>query len=481
MPNVRDALERISDWKREANLEDPAYFFKIPVVNKIMAGKQCFVTGRKGTGKTAICRYINTLTQKNKFSVLLSFKDFPFDELYRHPDYTYPDANHYVSLWMYIIYVELLRLMSTNGALNYDARKQLTELFPAFRLETTADRVRQINKVEFGVSLLGLDVKGKGEKGDASSLQLRDKIRVLMDFVTTEIDGSQYYILFDYLDEDYRDILSNAGNQRYIDLIAGLFKAVQYIKEYATKIGKDIFPVIFLREDIFGILGDNDRTKWLDYRANINWTVEEITRVLSHRISRDLQNEADLPFEEAWKSVTLSDPIIVGRRTDQPVSVFSYVIRRTQIRPRDFIDYIKLAAERTITLKEKEKITPSVWQDVELEYSNRLRSEIEDELWGALPKASQLFDILQYLGERRFYIDEFTRAFSSQASKEIKEKLDPQTALKILYSVGAIGTIVSRRSDAGSAYLFIFENERGGLNLDARMQVHPGLYRSLSL
>jgi hypothetical protein len=251
-------------------------------------------------------------------------------------------------------------------------------------------------------------------------------------------------------------------------------------KKYAVKINKNILPVIFLREDIFGIIGDNDRTKWLDHRANINWTIEEIKKVLSHRISTDLKIHRDIGFEDAWNKITLSDPIFVGANQSNPVSVFSYVARRTHIRPRDFIDYVKLAAERTINQTDKEKITPSIWQNVELEYSNRLRSEIEDELWGALPQASQLFDVLQYLGQRRFLSDHFEAAFYQHA-REIKENLDASTALKILYSVGAIGTFVRRRTESGSAYLFIFENERGGLNLEARMQVHPGLYRSLSL
>ena len=45
-------LEEIEDWKLEAKLESSErYFYHTRIVDRIAAGKKCFVIGRKGTGK----------------------------------------------------------------------------------------------------------------------------------------------------------------------------------------------------------------------------------------------------------------------------------------------------------------------------------------------------------------------------------------------------------------------------------------------
>ncbi len=72
-----DILEEINNWKLESADENTdQYFFHIDDVKLIDTAKRVFVIGRKGTGKTAICKYFESRTSYNSFSNKLSFKNF---------------------------------------------------------------------------------------------------------------------------------------------------------------------------------------------------------------------------------------------------------------------------------------------------------------------------------------------------------------------------------------------------------------------
>lgn len=78
----QDVLKEISQWKLEAADEDSArYFYHQSDVASLESGRNSIVIGRKGTGKTAICRYFETSINYNRFSLKLSFKEFPFNLL----------------------------------------------------------------------------------------------------------------------------------------------------------------------------------------------------------------------------------------------------------------------------------------------------------------------------------------------------------------------------------------------------------------
>ena len=76
-------IREISSWKREAKSEDTErYFFHVREVDQIKNGEKYFVIGRKGSGKTAICEHLRGLQEEDAFAEKLSFKQFPFNELY---------------------------------------------------------------------------------------------------------------------------------------------------------------------------------------------------------------------------------------------------------------------------------------------------------------------------------------------------------------------------------------------------------------
>jgi hypothetical protein len=113
------SLEELRNWKLEAKFENTErYFYEFAAVERLINGERCFVIGRKGTGKTAISEHILKLANYEKFSEKLTFKNFPFNELYSRPNTQFTMPNQYITLWKYIICSFVCRLMSTNARID---------------------------------------------------------------------------------------------------------------------------------------------------------------------------------------------------------------------------------------------------------------------------------------------------------------------------------------------------------------------------
>lgn len=101
----REWLKEIAEWQLEAADEDNnRYFYQLPGVSSLQAGERSYVLGRKGSGKTAVAEHVRGLVKHNVFVRSLSFKNFPFNELYKLDDKSYTSPSQYTTIWKYIIY-----------------------------------------------------------------------------------------------------------------------------------------------------------------------------------------------------------------------------------------------------------------------------------------------------------------------------------------------------------------------------------------
>lgn len=86
-------------WKLDAKSEDTdRYFFHVSEVEAIQSGERAYVIGRKGTGKSAIAQHLVNIKAYDVFSSMLSFKNFPFNELYALSNSGFTAPNQYITL-----------------------------------------------------------------------------------------------------------------------------------------------------------------------------------------------------------------------------------------------------------------------------------------------------------------------------------------------------------------------------------------------
>ena len=272
-----DILKKISLWQLEAKYgEETKYFYKTGIIAPLLKGDKYFVIGRKGTGKTAICQYFMNLSKlhNNVKSQKLSFKNFPYNELYENNDDAFPSQSKYITLWKYLIYNTLLELCLSSQDIKKEIKKQLYQIYKNYDLSFDR-KVRYWLGDEFSINFMG--------SGFSTKRTVRDKIKNwikivddLEDLVFKVIDNNIYFILFDELDEDYKKILESEQCEKYTSLLLSLFKAVQYVFDSVKKKGKKIYPIIFLRDDIYDILRDPDKTKNTNFKIEIEWNEETI-------------------------------------------------------------------------------------------------------------------------------------------------------------------------------------------------------------
>ena len=253
-------LKNIVDtWHLEAKQESEDLFFYIDEVNSIIKGEKCYVIGRKGMGKTAISEHLYNQKADNIFSERLSFKNFPFNLLYSLENNIYSSPNQYITIWKYLIYNAICKMMARNNALDANLLDALNKVYSSQPIKALNKLVPKWTASGFGAEILGCGVNIEGIRKNTDTISWTEKADIFEDIIEQYADDSYYYILIDELDEDYRDFESEAQRKTYIYLLTSLFKAVQDIRAYFKDSNTRIRPVVFLRSDIYEFLKHSDK------------------------------------------------------------------------------------------------------------------------------------------------------------------------------------------------------------------------------
>tara|TARA_R110001583_G_scaffold61165_1_gene181100 strand:+ start:110 stop:1561 length:1452 start_codon:yes stop_codon:yes gene_type:complete len=477
--NPRTVFREIADWKLDAKLEDTdRYFFKTHDIELLIKGDKSFVIGRKGTGKTAIAKHIKQIQGYNQFSKTLSLKNFPFNELYELDNESYTKPNQYITIWKYIIYSNLLYLMSENERTDPSLTEKIRKLMPKDPEKALSRSIKEWVSGGFsaGFASFSLGVSGNTNESQVS-LSWIDRVQILEDVILENIDESNYFILFDELDEDYRYQALVGDSNNYLILITGLFKAIQDIKSVSSNAGKNINPILFLRDDIFAELKDPDKTKWDDFTVYLNWTKFTIQPLLAHRISKSLNDsnsESRMSFGKAWYSIFQDEKIGIGRnRRQKEITIYEWISRNTHLRPRDYIKYLQLCAVQSYE-SSYYKMNAGLVQTQDGAYSRYLKSELTDEIHSLLPDIESILDIFSTIGEAYIPIEKFCEIYSQQYELGVLKVKDPKIVLKTLFNFSVIGN-----QKKNNQKVFHYENPGVKINYNESIVIHRGLYKSL--
>ncbi|MBD5540049.1 MAG: hypothetical protein HDR00_02475 [Lachnospiraceae bacterium] len=476
---IKDNLniyQRIADeWKLEAKQENSSYFYFVDEANDIINGKKNLVIGRKGEGKTAIAQYLYEQQAYNIFTDKLSFKNFPFNILYALSNSEYTSPNQYISIWKYLIYTTICKQMIGNNNIDSDVVNSLKKIYQGVDSEKKLQRLVQKYTVkEFGIQIAGsgFSVGGDVEGKDITWI---DSIDILEDVILQNVDNSKYYIIFDELDEDYKDFKNQEEKENYFDLITGLFKAVQDVKATFSDEKYNIFPVVFLRSDIFNLITYSDKNKWSDSIIRIKWTEEKIKSLITHRLNVVMGTQ-DIPFQECWKILFGKFEIRVGTRKTKKISTFNYISRSTQNRPRDYIRYFQ-ECSRLALGRHSLIFKPGIIKMADNEFSEYMKSEIVDEIYSVLPEYEEIFAILSQIRKQTFWPTEFASKYDQLVKEAVIPNRDAEKVLKILFDFSVIGNVPSIKNQS----IYKYENDSARFNFKERIIIHRGLYKALQI
>ncbi|WP_216389274.1 P-loop ATPase, Sll1717 family, partial [Arcanobacterium phocae] len=344
----REYFELIQkEWKLEAKRERQSYFYFVNEAKELLSGSKCFVIGRKGEGKTALAQYIYNQSEYNQFTAKMTFKDVPFNTIYKLTDDSFTKPNQYSSIWKYLIYITVCKQMIKNNSIDSVFRKQLGEIFPDENTKL-AKLIKKYTVREFGIRILNIGMNIEREEAHEETTWI-EAMSLLEDIIIENIDDSKYYIVFDELDEDYKNFQSDQERTNYFDMVTGLFKAVQDVRATFDERNKNVFPIIFLRTDIYDQITYSDKNKWSDSIINIVWTPDKLKALLRHRLNVLFENEpTHLSFDVCWKQIFGTSEMSYGANGVKKMGSFEYILRSTQNRPRDFIKYFQECAKQAL-------------------------------------------------------------------------------------------------------------------------------------
>ena len=260
----------------------------------------------------------------------------------------------------------------------------------------------------------------------------------------------------------------------YIQLLTSLFKAIQDVRGIMGQENKSIFPIIFLRDDIFDLITDADKTKWRDLTTTLDWTLPEIKSLLKYRIERSA-NISNSNFLETWHTL-FDDKSIPYAAKRKSLHSFDFITRSTHGRPRDYIYYLQVCAESQLQ-NGNGRIEQKTVMDADKAYSNYLISELTDEIHGVIPDIGKIFGVLSQIRKWILTVDEFSQIFEDHVSKGLIRTKDAGFVLQTLFYFSVIGN-VSRNNQV---HIFRHEYPEAVLNFSENIVIHRGLMKALQI
>jgi Cdc6-like AAA superfamily ATPase len=470
----KQALSDISHWKLEARLDDiKRYFYTVPELRDITTGAASYVIGRKGTGKTALVQYLSEQSGDGLLVKKLTFKNFPFNELYAQTNDGYRRPNQYITIWKLIIYSSACQLIAESEFTDPLIRQIIEKAFPPPNSDNLGTIIGKWIAGDFGVNVLGTGLNVSKWFKDKKPYTLQDKVENLEQFVRKHVPRQTLLVLFDELDEDYKDMFKDYNKSEYLDLLTSLFKAVQDVRAVLSGTSICLFPVIFLRDDIYDLIQDSDKNKWRDLEVDLKWTDEEIRALLAHRLSKVMATTTE-DFDVLWYSIFSSAPFLYAGGYKE-INSFDYIKMSAQRRPRDYINYLQECA--SIELKRTgTEISADTIRDADKAYSNYLKKEMIDEIHGIIPDIARVLAIFSESRKWILSVDEFRVAYQERVKAKSMAIDDVDFVLQTLFYFSVIGNVV--RTDF---HVFRHERPDAQLNFKEKIVVHRGLMKALQI
>jgi hypothetical protein len=297
--------------------------------------------------------------------------------------------------------------------------------------------------------------------------------------IIDHIDTSSYYVVFDELDEDYRNYWEEDAQGKYTALITSLFKATSNVRRVFADRSIKIFPIVFLRDDIYELLSDPDKNKWEDQKIALNWKRDKIKHMLGFRIARSFDPETtSFNFDRNFYRVFQHSVVPTKSKN---VETFDFIYKLTHSRPRDFVRYLRDCAKSSIEQGHR-LITSDTIRGIDSEYSNHLRQELINEICGIVPDINKVLATIGATHNQRFQPDRFreliTAYLNSDEADAHTKALGEMGLTKVLFHFSVIGN-APRRADPKPIYKY--QREYLTLNPNETVVVHRGLLRTLGL
>lgn len=363
------------------------------VLSKLQ-NEKFIVSGRKGSGKSAIAEKIYSISRDNAeyFCDFVKKGDIDIEKITQLSS----EADNLISqelLIEWIILIKLInQLISNEGISNQKEiqdlkiflkknsgfidikSNQIEEVIQNKGWEINVDYFKRFLSAKFGNRY---DIKS----GKAPFYKLLPHLKATVKelFLNTQNRENHYILIFDDLDIGF-----NSKNKKNITTLLNLIRIVKdYNISFFGKEGISAKIIILLRDDIshFLLNEDADTAKlFSSYEILLNWYQHsnvyknedelKIKQFINKRIALNFENnEFEYNKEKPWESLINNDEAYTH-------TSFKYVIDHTLIRPRDLILFFKPLSEMKLPIPLNKNDINLLLGKYSIEFVKELRNEL---------------------------------------------------------------------------------------------------------
>lgn len=431
-----------------------SYFVQTGQYNQAKQGYARLVIGRKGSGKTAIFYAVRNSLGKGKSKIILDLKPeghqfTKFRETILSKLSPGFQEHTLAAFWNSILLAEITHKVieeDYSWAQHHDNRKsKFDTLIEIYEIIGYAERgdfsERLLNQVDRIIEIY--NKFGSDTDGFTTELLYSGDIPKLNDAVSSYLEEkSEVWILIDNLDKGWP--VHGASNEDIL-IIRTLLEATRKLQRQFERHGVNFHCLVFIRNDIYDHLVKETPDKGKDTAVSLEWSDPEFFKEIFRRriIASGLING---DFKDVW--ATIFDPAIITRDS------FGYIIERTLMRPRDFLNFILRAIETAINRGHNTVSSEDILKAEET-YSEDILKSISFELKDVYPSVPDF--IYGFIGANK--------TLSKHSAIELLQEAgiqdcDKEELLNLLCWYGFFGVKVSGKEDIQYSYNVRYDMNR---------------------
>ena len=369
-------------------------------INDFFEGKKYFILGRKGTGKTALLKYMECKFRENIENIVIPIRfKSDFDEIDKKnvkrtsvymPEEIIENNNEkltsYVSSWqVYLIYQIFKRINSKNGEYSvFCNNKEYTLIWKLLLLiygENAGNRiVPKISKgyINLSVGTQGIDAKLAADielKDNKINYSLTSK-KIIDMYQRLSFDHTPVYILIDELE---LSVKSKKQREADIELVRDLIIAVDRMNRASKCNSYDVHFYASVRTDVVdSVLSSGyEINKCIeDYGVTIEWyqrggnyVDNPLLKLLEKKVNASEKEQLEKESNNVWD--TYFDKKING------TEIRRFLLNYSWYRPRDVIRMMLFAQ---VYCEKLERINQEVLDRAIQQYSNKMWNEVSEEI-----------------------------------------------------------------------------------------------------
>lgn len=337
------------------------YYLEIDAFRRAYRKEVRLITGRKGSGKTAIFFQLRDRVRARRSNVVLDLKPDGY-QLLKFKDQVLQlmaagTVEHTITaFWEYLLLLEIChKLLEKDRDVHkrdhrlFEPYQRLLAVYQSDTYVGEGDFSERLNRLlhqideEFHARYSGVTELSLSQPEVTDLLYRHDLARLRENVHGYLRFKDDLWLLFDNIDKGWA---THGLIPEDLIIVRTLIEATRKIERDLDRQGISAHTVIFLRNDVFELLVDATPDRGKETRANVDWSESDMLRELVRlRVTFGNPELQDLPFEELWSRICTG--LVAGEESSQ------YLIERCLMRPRYLIELLNHCRGYAVNLRHR--------------------------------------------------------------------------------------------------------------------------------